>query len=44
VAMKSATDKAKEMAQAFTRKFNKIRQAAITREVSEITSGMEAMK
>ncbi len=44
VAMKSATDKAKEMAQAFTRKFNKVRQAAITREVSEITSGMEAMK
>lgn len=44
VAMKSATDKAKEMAQAFTRKFNKIRQAVITREVSEITSGIEAMK
>lgn len=44
VAMKSATDKAKEMAQAFTRKFNKVRQAAITREVSEITSGIEAMK
>lgn len=44
VAMKSATDKAKEMAQAFTRTFNKIRQAAITREVSEITSGIEAMK
>ena len=44
VAMKSATDKAKEMAQAFTRQFNKIRQAVITREVSEITSGMEAMK
>lgn len=44
VAMKSATDKAKEMAQAFTRTFNKVRQAAITREVSEITSGMEAMK
>ena len=25
-------------------KFNKIRRAAITREVSEITSGLEAMK
>lgn len=24
--------------------FNKVRQAAITREVSEITSGIEAMK
>ncbi len=44
VAMKSATDKAKEMAQQLTRKFNKVRQAAITREVSEITSGIEAMK
>ncbi|OGG53931.1 ATP synthase F1 subunit gamma [Candidatus Kaiserbacteria bacterium RIFCSPLOWO2_12_FULL_53_8] len=44
VAMKSATDKAKEMAGDLTRKFNKVRQAAITREVSEITSGIEAMK
>jgi len=44
VAMKSATDKAKEMAGNLTRKFNKVRQAAITREVSEITSGIEAMK
>ena len=44
VAMKSATDKAREMAVELTRKFNKARQAAITREVSEITSGIEAMK
>ena len=44
VAMKSATDKAKDMAKSLTRTFNKVRQAAITREVSEITSGMEAMK
>jgi F-type H+-transporting ATPase subunit gamma len=44
VAMKSATDKAKEKAKDFTRVFNKVRQAAITREVSEITSGIEAMK
>lgn len=44
VAMKSATDKAKEMAAGLTRTFNKVRQAAITREVSEITSGIEAMK
>ena len=44
VAMKSATDKANEMASTYTRTFNKVRQAAITREVSEITSGMEAMK
>ncbi len=44
VAMKSATDKAKEMAGNLTRTFNRVRQAAITREVSEITSGIEAMK
>lgn len=44
VAMKSATDKAQEMAGNLTRIFNKARQAAITREVSEITSGIEAMR
>ncbi len=44
VAMKSATDKAKEMAGNLTRTYNKVRQAAITREVSEITSGIEAMR
>ena len=44
VAMKNATDKAKEMATDLTRTFNKARQAAITREVSEITSGIEAMR
>jgi F-type H+-transporting ATPase subunit gamma len=43
VAMKSASDKAKELTHTFTIKFNKARQAAITREVSEITGGMEAM-
>lgn len=44
VAMKNATDKAKEIAHELTLEFNKKRQAAITAEVSEITSGMEAMK
>jgi F-type H+-transporting ATPase subunit gamma len=43
-AMKKATDKAKEVAHDLTLKFNKARQASITREVSEITSGIEAMK
>ncbi|HWP61307.1 MAG TPA: ATP synthase F1 subunit gamma [Candidatus Paceibacterota bacterium] len=43
VAMKSATDKAKDMTKSYTRIFNRVRQAAITREVSEITSGIEAM-
>lgn len=44
VAMKNATDNAKERAKQYTRLFNKIRQASITREISEITSGIEAMK
>jgi F-type H+-transporting ATPase subunit gamma len=44
VAMKSATDKAKDMTKSYTRIFNRVRQAAITREVSEITSGIEAMR
>src|SRR3989344_6151323 len=44
VAMKSATDKARDVAQELTRVFNKSRQSAITREVSEITSGIEALR
>lgn len=44
VAMKNATDKAKEITKALTIKFNKARQAVITAEVSEITGGIEAMK
>jgi F-type H+-transporting ATPase subunit gamma len=43
VAMKSASDKAKELTHELTIDFNKARQASITREVSEITGGMEAM-
>ncbi len=43
VAMKSASDKAGEMEHDLTLWFNKARQAAITREVSEIIGGMEAM-
>jgi len=43
VAMKSASDKGAEISHALTLKYNKARQAAITREVSEITGGMEAM-
>ncbi|MHB8860316.1 MAG: ATP synthase F1 subunit gamma [Minisyncoccota bacterium] len=43
VAMKNASDKSKEVAFDLTRLFNKIRQAAITREVSEIISGREAL-
>lgn len=43
VAMKNATDKAKEMIKSLTILYNKERQAAITAEVSEITAGAEAM-
>jgi F-type H+-transporting ATPase subunit gamma len=43
VSMKSASDKAVELTSTFTLQFNKARQASITREVSEITGGMEAM-
>lgn len=43
LAMKGASDKGEEMQHALTLKFNKARQASITREVSEITGGMEAM-
>jgi F-type H+-transporting ATPase subunit gamma len=44
VAMKNATDKAGEVGQTLKRKFNKARQATITAEIGEITSGLEAMK
>lgn len=44
VAMKNATDKAKDVIKALTLKFNKERQSVITREVSEITGGIEALK
>jgi F-type H+-transporting ATPase subunit gamma len=43
VAMKNASDKSEEVAYDLTRMYNKIRQAAITREVSEIVSGREAL-
>ena len=43
VAMKNASDKSKEIAHDLTRLANKIRQAAITREVSEIVGGREAL-
>lgn len=43
VAMKSASDKSKEVVRDLTRVYNKIRQASITREVSEIVGGREAL-
>ena len=44
VAMKNATDKAEDVTKDLKRQFNKQRQAAITSEISEITSGMETTK
>jgi F-type H+-transporting ATPase subunit gamma len=44
VAMKSASDRAGDVEKKFLRKYNKERQAGITGEVSEITSGIEALR
>lgn len=43
VAMKNASDKAGDKVKDLTRLFNRARQAGITREVSEIIGGIEAM-
>lgn len=44
IAMKNAKDSSKKIAAKLTLQYNKARQAAITREVSEIVSGVESMK
>lgn len=44
VAMKNATDKARDVTRILTLAYNKERQSVITAEVSEITGGIEAMK
>ncbi|MEK7567496.1 MAG: ATP synthase F1 subunit gamma [Patescibacteria group bacterium] len=44
VAMKSAGDKAKEVIKDLTRDYNKERQSIITREMSEIVGGIEALQ
>jgi F-type H+-transporting ATPase subunit gamma len=43
VAMKNASDKSRDRSKSLTRTFNKARQSMITREVSEIVGGIEAM-
>ncbi|HEU5012156.1 MAG TPA: F0F1 ATP synthase subunit gamma, partial [Roseiflexaceae bacterium] len=43
VAMRNATDNAKELTRDLTLTFNKTRQAAITKEVSEIAAGAAAL-
>ena len=44
VAMKSASDNAKDLIGTLTLAFNKARQASITQELTEITSGREALE
>lgn len=44
VAMKNATDNASDIIGDLTLEMNKVRQAAITQELSEISAGVEAMK
>jgi F-type H+-transporting ATPase subunit gamma len=44
IAMKNATDNAGELVDDLTLEMNKVRQAAITQELSEISGGVEAMK
>lgn len=43
VAMKNASDNATDIVDALTLEMNKVRQAAITQELSEISAGVEAM-
>ncbi len=43
VAMRNATDNANDLISDLTLTYNKVRQATITREISEISSGAEAM-
>ncbi len=43
IAMKNASDRAGDMRKDLTREYNKERQGSITAEISEITSGIEAM-
>lgn len=43
IAMKSATDNAGEMIKLLTRQYNRVRQAGITQELSEIVAGADAL-
>ncbi|MBI1888537.1 MAG: F0F1 ATP synthase subunit gamma, partial [Candidatus Spechtbacteria bacterium] len=44
VAMKNATDNAEKIVNELTLSYNKARQAAITKEITEITAGVEALR
>ena len=43
IAMKAATDAAGEMIKILTRKYNRVRQASITQEISEIVAGADSV-
>jgi F-type H+-transporting ATPase subunit gamma len=43
IAMKNATDNAKEISDDLTIEMNKVRQGAITQELAEISGGVEAL-
>ena len=43
-AMKSATDNAKDMLNVLTVQYNRVRQAAITQQITEISSGARALR
>ncbi len=43
IAMDKATDSAQDMLDELGRRYNRLRQEAITQEISEIVSGMEEM-
>ena len=44
MAMENATNSAKDMLQTLSLQYNRARQAAITQEITEISSGAEAAK
>jgi F-type H+-transporting ATPase subunit gamma len=44
IAMKLATDNAEEIIKAYTRRYNRQRQAGITQQITEIVSGAEALE
>ena len=44
VTMKNASDNASELKDTLTLQFNKVRQASITAEISEIVAGAEALQ
>ena len=44
MAMQAATDSAKDMIQTLSIEYNRVRQAAITQEITEVSGGAKAQK